>query len=131
MLYHGICATCEREYDERGNVIKISYYGIDGKPRISIPDGFAGVEQTYDEHGRMLSKRFLGTDGKPMLGKDGSAVVRYEYDDRGLTSASYYGLNDEPVNTARGYTRVVYEYREGDATTWPRYFDLNGKRLEG
>jgi hypothetical protein len=56
------------KYDERGNVIEVSFYGVDRKP-ILVADGYAKIENKYDERGNIIKSIFYGINGKPLPSK--------------------------------------------------------------
>ena len=54
------------EYDERGNVTKISCFGIDGKPRL-CKDGYATVCYAYKSDGTVAKVEYTDVSGKAIV----------------------------------------------------------------
>ena len=55
-------ASFEAVYDDRGNVVKHSYFGTDGKPIMNV-GGYASVEYVYEEDA-LVKKLYYDADGK-------------------------------------------------------------------
>ena len=104
-------------YDERGNLIKVSFLGRDGEP-VLHRDGIAGWDAEYDERGNEVKRSFFGVDGEPVLHKVGVAGYETVYDDRGNeVRVSYFGTDGKPI---------LYE---GSAAGWESVFDDSGNEV--
>jgi PDZ domain len=101
-------------YDERGNIVEMAYFGVDGKPALD-KDGKARVTYRYDERGNGVEIAFFGADGKPTLDKDGYARWTAVYDERGnQVETAYFGVDGKPISDAgRGATSLVEKDAKG------------------
>ena len=101
---HGIELLCEEgyagyenSYDECGNLIRRSYFGIDGKP-VQHVDGNAGFACVYDERGNMIRQSFFGTDGEAVMPIYGYAAAEFQYDEKGTcVSSTYYDVDGNVI----------------------------------
>ncbi|MBR1979625.1 MAG: toll/interleukin-1 receptor domain-containing protein, partial [Akkermansia sp.] len=98
------------EYDSRGNVVKVTFLGVDGKPCLH-KDGIAGMTAEYDSRGNVVKVTSLGVDGKPCLNKDGYAGWTSEYDSRGNeVKTTFLGIDGKPCLHKDGYAGWTAEY---------------------
>ena len=86
---------CKREYDKRGNIIKILYLEADGKSLRQDNEGIAGWNNIYDEKGNQLERKFFDKNENPVVSNSlHYAWVKYTYDDNcNLNSIRYYNAN--------------------------------------
>ena len=122
-------AIRKTKYDDKGYKIEESYFGTNNEPVILHNEydyryDFHKVVYTYDQFGNMIERKFYGTDDKPIIGTiDISdyiyvyrdlfvkcAKVKYEYSNSFLIKESYYGINDEPINTSDNFGIIKYDY---------------------
>lgn len=149
-----ICTTAI-DRDLRGNITKISYYGVNGKLTLS-DEGIAITEYKYDDNGNEVSRRFYDTKNKPTRGYIHFAGRSYTYDDKGhMLTERYHDVNGElllvdgiagnnykrdergnitekfPVGVdqkiARGYLVVRYKYDDRDNEIEFALFDGDNK----
>lgn len=73
------CAIQKNEFDDKGNRIKNSYFGVDNKP-CKCEEGWSSSTYEYDEFGNIIKQCFFGTDGKPTNPKDMVPVGIAKYD---------------------------------------------------
>ena len=55
-------ASLTTEYDERGNIIKQCYFGIDEKP-ILLEKGYSEIQYKYDDYYNLVSTIYLDLYG--------------------------------------------------------------------
>ena len=70
--HDGGYASLSRKYDEHGNQVEESYFGVDGRPVLE-KNGVAHVMMGYDDRGFRSEGAFFEVDGKPTLNKNGYA----------------------------------------------------------
>ena len=88
-------ATNRKEYDERGDLRRMTYFDTDGKPCLH-KDGNHGWEAEYDERGREVKMTWIGLDSKPVA-RDGIATYRREFDARGrIVNEQFFNAKAEP-----------------------------------
>lgn len=101
------------EYDDRGNILRISSFDIDGN---LVENGFgtAVTEYTYDNAGRYTGMIFLNKDRAPRTGNYVSKVL-YAYNDEGNMIQEKWYVTDD------GKEKLNYEYREGKNYKYTRW----------
>jgi hypothetical protein len=58
-------AAIEYTYDEKGRVIRESYYGLFGSP-VQKANGVAAIEYSYDENGNVAQENYFDVNGEPV-----------------------------------------------------------------
>ena len=121
-----------RQYDERRQILRESYYGPDGKP-VLLSDGYASWERDYTEEGigRIRAQRHFGLAGEAVRTKNGCHEYRREYDDHGnMIREQYYDVDGTPVLCSDGYAVLcrTYDNKENLAEEW--YLDAEGKLIQ-
>jgi YD repeat-containing protein len=76
-------ATSRMKFDERGNQVEWACFDAHDQPALDNSTGVHKLVQTYDEHGQVIETRWFGLDGLPCAGRDGYAITRTRYDQRG------------------------------------------------
>ena len=132
IIYDGY-SSYKKKYDDNGNVIAISYYGLDGEAVENI-NGYAKEERQYDINGNMIVQRFFDAQNNLVLAPCGYAEVFKEYDDKGrVIKESYFGENN-PYEQRGGYASIEQEYDSEGNLSLRRYLGVNGEpacRLDG
>jgi len=119
--------TEEKQYDNNGNVIQVSYFGVGGKPCF-CKDGFATVKIQYDHNGNVTQASYLGIDGKPCFHGKGFATWKIQYDDKGYRiEDSYFGVDGKPCLREEGYATVKLQYDSKGNAIQESYFGIDGK----
>ena len=74
---------------------------------------------TYDDSGLQTSEAYYSLDGKPYTDKELKYhKIVYTYNSMRLTeSATYYGVNDKPINGSSGYSTTKYKYNDQNQRT--------------
>ncbi len=104
--YYGIL----QDYDEKGNIIRITYFDRDGQPMI-IANGYAIEEKEYNDRGQEISVSYYGTEGEPILTSLFGHVKINEYNEKGKISRIIYNdTSGIPVVTKKGYAIVKRNY---------------------
>lgn len=103
-------ASEKREYDIYGNIIKVQYFDESNNP-IADSDGDYGFEDIKNIDGLTLEEKLLGIDGSPHIGKDGYAIVKFDYDVNGkVTKFVFFDEYGNPVVNVDGDHGVIREY---------------------
>jgi len=147
--YHHIA----RIYDDRRQLVELSYRGTKGERVLDNKLGFAIQRQAFDDLGRVTERSWLGTDGKPTLRKD-SFIHRaaFRYDAFGYTTEeAYFDELNRPtlagnrvhriahVNSPQGHRLEIRSYgtmREpvlhpAFGAHWIQYrYDTHGRQVE-
>lgn len=115
------------EYDDLGQEVSCSYYGVDGEPVISTKYLCAGFEYGYDERGNQTDIYYLGLEGEKeyIVRRDlGFAHIQKEYDLSGnLENESYYDADENPVTYMDyGYACRKNIYKKGRVAE-TKYYD--------
>ena len=129
ILFMGEYASFIAQFDENGNITKVSYFGTDGK-LLETPN-IAVIEMEYNERGDITRERYFGSDGKPMLNGAGVASTEKKYDERG--NWTEYCFFDEEGNPCFGNydcARLVMRYDNRGNIIETMAYDVNGNRIE-
>lgn len=119
------CAIQRDEYDDKGNCVKIAYYGTDEMPCL-CKEGWSSSTQEYNAFGEVIKRCFYGLDGKPTDPKVMVPVRIYEYDKWG--NMVYSAAQDGNGNFINEYkedwsiNRMVYNQRNKCISS--AYFDV-------
>lgn len=102
----------ECKYDERGNITERVNIGVDGK-LVNI-QGVAGFRAVYDERNLQTLYMWIDENGDLAENVDGVALVKNEYNERGLLINNYYYNKDTMAcnNPAVGYSSYSAQYNE-------------------
>jgi uncharacterized protein CbrC (UPF0167 family) len=115
--------------DERGNVVRMTFYDVNREPVLSKQDRCHGWQVEYDKSGNQTIVTYLGLDEKPAPNDNGYATIRKTYDLRGnLTRVTVFGGNNEPVLLKKqGYHGWQAEYDDHGNQTLETYLGLDQK----
>ena len=112
-LYTG-CYGILREYDEKGNNIRITYLDENSNP-IVISLRYAVEEREFNESGQAVSCRYLDSEGNPVLSYYNGFGARYEYDEKGnRVRITYLDETGSPMILSSGYSILVREYYDAE-----------------
>ncbi len=125
------------EYDERGNITKISYYDVNGQPVLTNIDNnsvdgmeeycFATKELEYDERGNRTKESYFGLDGRPVVIIDGYASMEWEWDERGnKIRESFFGADGQPIANY-GYASIITAFDEHNREVSLSYLGVDGQ----
>ena len=120
-----------QEFDELGNIIKVSYFDTEEHPVIQKEGGYASYENIY-ENGLWKKSRYYDITGNLTLRKDyGYAIRTNQYDELGRLIRSYYlGTDLNPIISSyykcAGF-RYAYDELGNETDIW--YLDTANKIL--
>ncbi len=118
---------CVSKYDDRGNMVELAYFGVDGKP-VADADGVSRTMWTFDDADRYLTWRCYGADGKAGLDKNGIHETRFSYDGRGnVTRWTNFGTDRKPILCAAGYHIMAQAYDERGNVIEASYLGVGGE----
>lgn len=126
MIRNGAYAELRREYNNKKQIIRESYYGTELQP-LALTTGEAAVEYEYDNYGNTSVWRYYDIDNNLMIRNGTYAEMHREYDFRKqIIRESYYGTDQKPMALASGEHMVEYEYDDrGNTVEW-RYYGTDG-----
>ena len=120
------------EYDENGNVCRITYLNISGEPT-KTGQGYASVVRSYysDESpysDKVKDELYFDENGDPVSLSLGEYGVHREYNEIGWNSViTYLDVNGNPAANNQGYTTVVRTFHADNSIETERYYDADGK----
>ncbi len=122
-----LVAGWDVEYDKRGNVIRKTWIGADGKP-CRHADGNAGWRAEYDRWGHKTKVVYLNETGRPIaLKSDGIAGESSEFDALGNEVRHVnLGVDERPCKNSEGWAEWKKEFDTLGRVTALTYFDENG-----
>ena len=123
-------AMLRNEYDNRGNRVKMLYYGADAKPAVGR-EGWASSTYEYDAYGNITKQSFFGIDGKPTDPKTMVPVGICEYDKHNnmIFLAAQDGAGNYIINPNTGWAILRMEYNNRSKRTSEAYFDEHDKPM--
>ena len=122
--------TTEREMKD-SRIIRERYLDKE-KNRICNEIGIGEILYSYDQQGSLEKVSYLDTEGNPALCTKGYAGYRDTKDNDGSTvSRTFLGTDGMPVEIPAGYSEIRYFYDDMKQLSSVRYYDLNGKQIQG
>ena len=131
--YNGYYALL-REYDEKGNNVRIAYLDRDGQPMI-MANGYAIEERKYNENRQVVEVRYYDITGHPIQTSLYGYGAIHKYNQENKTEITTY-IDDlgNPMITGQGYACVKYSYYSDGAEKGKiqseMYFDAVGNPVE-
>lgn len=120
-------ASRELEYNNSGQMIRESFYGLNNEPVVSSA-GYASYSREFDERKRLVGLYYYDVYGKPTKGNDGYAGVLKRYDENdNMINETYIDENEEIENCIIGYAEIRWEYDEHKRITSESYWDKHGR----
>lgn len=119
-------------YNERGNLKKIQYTGIDGKLMTSPDLGYSIVQYQYDSQERCIAEFYFDTQERPVIHSEyRCAGKKYSYNEYGHLSDTWFiGLNrNVMIRPDLGIAQIHYEYDENGNIISELYYDIDGKAV--
>lgn len=116
------------EYDDAGNLEWGMYLDQNGTPTFNEL-GWKIARDTYDKNGNCIRCEFFENDRKTLcLHKEGYAILRCKYDERGnMTEIILFGIDGKPCLNKDGYAGWKNTYDERGNRTETAYFGIDGK----
>ena len=145
------CAEIRHEYDKRGNRIRESYFGVDGKPTaahykiridVNVFGGglstavFNAIERGEKKgleivQGNETVEAASSEQGILVVEMKDVAEIRTEYDNHGnRTRVSMWGIDGKPAANSLGIAEVRFEYDANGNVTKGLYFGVDGKPVD-
>ena len=116
------------DYNDRRQLIREAYYGIDDKP-MSLR-GYQAIEYERDENGYPIELRYYDDQGDRVALSTKQAMIRRENNEAGqIVRESYYDVDYDPVMRTDGYNSVEYSYDKTGNQIECRYYDLDGELI--
>ncbi len=117
-------AIQKNEYNDRGDIIKRSYYGIDKKP-CKIDEGWSSATYEHDPFGNIVKQCFFGVDGKPTDPQEMVPVGIAKYDKWGhmIYVAAQDGKGNFILRPNDKWAISRMEYDNRDNKISESYFD--------
>lgn len=126
------CWKIIREYDGRGNCIKMWYYDTNNE-LTNNNDGWSIAELRYDKNNNCIEKRTYNKEHQPVIAKQkGEARIVVEYDKFGRqVKGTSYGVNGGKTINSFGYCIEKRLYgKVGNMSLW-ECFGTDGNRICG
>ncbi len=123
-----------REYDDKGNNIRIIYQDIHGNP-VMLAGGYAIEKREYNEKGQIITARYYDKEEKPILTPSYGYGKKNEYDENGqISRITYIDNSGDPMMTGMGYASVLRknyttEGPENGKAEYEFYFDDAGNPI--
>lgn len=113
------------KYDECNNVIEQALF--DKKGAAKNNKNVHKYEYAYNTRNQMVEERHYSTDGKLTLSSEKWAIMKVEYNLRGLRNAThYYGINEKPCKIEEGWSSATFEYDAFGNVVKQCFFDVEG-----
>ncbi len=110
-----------KTYNEAGLTTEWRYLDSNGT-LINNAWGYAVTVCEYDSNRNIRTLSYYNAAGKPVLTVNRAARQEYEWDDRGVMTASRnYDTEGKLINSAAGYAEYKYSYREEETQTVNEY----------
>ena len=115
------------EYDQRGFIIKTSFFDDKGNPCMSDYQ-FSVMKSKYDKYGQEIETYYFDSNEKPVMAWDEYAIVRRTYDkDGNRTSWAAYDINDKSCYVKDGYSSWKKVYNDSHNLIEVIYYGTDGK----
>ncbi len=89
--------------------------------------GVPGIIREYNEKKQIASTTFVDADNNPILGENGYATVKYQYDQYGKNIyEAYYDIEGNAMNVSGGYAGIKRQYNKDYNIHKATYVDENG-----
>lgn len=119
------------KFDSNDNQIEIAYFGISGEP--TLVDGTYKYIYEY-QNGNIVkqisynTKNEISAQDATNKSKEGIAITKYDYDERGnMIRASYYDKYEKPTISNAGFHLVEYHYEQNNMLKEKVFFGISKK----
>jgi hypothetical protein len=115
------------KYDDRNNVVREEYYGVNNEPRLNS-DGYAGCVMEYDNRDRIVECRFYDEKWNLANKLRGFAKMTYIYDARGncINVSHYDGEGNLCRPKDEGFATRLADYDDQGNRIKTEYFGADG-----
>ena len=115
------------EYNNRGNLMWVSYFDSKEKPML-CNEGYHKTVYTYTNTNQIHTQSFFNTKGEPMLVNNyHKQINKYDENDLEIENA-YYDTKGKPVNAYDWLHKVVMKYDKDNMLTERIGYDVNGNQ---
>lgn len=115
------------EYDVRGNMIEMTFWGTDGKPAVDEYKTHKRIRE-YDMMNRIICERDFDINDKPVSGKYAYPETKFKYDKWGnQTETSYYDGYGKPTLVIDGYFMYREQYNIRGQVIKEEYIGIDGE----
>lgn len=132
MQYGTRIAYTEYEYDERGRIVRYSFYDAQGSP-VANEDRVFSVQCSYEEREGRIGVRYLDAEGEPCADSDGIAQYIAICDEHGfLAELCGYDEAGKPAwQKEEGFSQILYETDQQGRMTEVLYCDADKNPVIG
>jgi hypothetical protein len=115
-------------WDENDRLIAVSYDDLDGRPVAGLDDAVHRSTYIHDSDGEIVLENRYDASGGLVEGLDGSAVIGYRRDERGLpVEERRFGTDNRPRADARGVALYIREYDVAGNLVRQEHRDAKGR----
>ena len=107
---------CLKDYDQKKNLVRETYLGVDGKPASLSDCQVVYVEYRYDDEDRLVAEHYYDAEGNRTPDEMGVFGYLFEYHEhtRKVTSVDE---QDRPMANTHGVSSAEYEFDDKQRTT--------------
>ena len=119
------------EYDERGNVTKVSYFGLNREPaRVTVQAIY--VKRQYDRKSNLIEESYYDKNDQPTYNYPGGfAGFTATYNDRNLqTSWKHFDVNRQLAGLNASVVGAVSTYDENGTLIETYYINKNQEKVD-
>jgi hypothetical protein len=117
-------------YDDVGNLIQMTNFGVDGAPARSSEYRAYGMRFGRDAHGNEASRTYLDERDRPMPCDAGYAKLEARFDEHDQQiEGHFYGPDDAPARNTDGYSMFRQTRDAHGNLVLERYFDEMGSPI--
>jgi len=119
------------DYNRYKQVVRESYYNIDGQPMKRLDKGYAAVLKRYDDKNRLVSEQYVDERGNPVTSSEGYATYVRWFDDHDRCIAEeYFDANGNVVRNKDGFAGFTRTYGKKGTVREEIYFDENSYAID-
>lgn len=119
----------KNEYDEKGNLTVVTYWGVDGKPAVDEQKTHKRVHE-FDVMNRVVYERNYGIDGKPVSGSGTNPEGKVVYDQWGnRAEISCYDGYGKPKLASGGFFLQKCQFNKRGKLVQEEYFGTDNKLI--
>lgn len=91
-------AKLREKYNDRGQLLELACFGLEGSSVVSKNVGWAKVRRTYNARGKLSQVDYFNTSDRLARNAYGFATIRFSYDDLGReTEREFYDVGGVQV----------------------------------
>ena len=112
----------------RNGIEKTEFFDVDGRTRVTGPEGYARVDYKYDKNKNTTDEKYYMPDGKPCYMDGLYNEVRYTWSGKNKTGESYW-RDWEKTSGSEGYHEVKYEYNSSEKESRASYYGTDNQLM--